>query len=290
MKKIILLLFIFPSILLAQVYSNVKILPQQTIMNAIARDTGGVVAMNTYSDQSIMAALGERESMGTSVSGEDIWRGNELSPAPTSHTRIPLPSALGEQMTIVSESANDSSIGTGVRTVTFHLLDSDGNEFTETVTLNGTTEVDTIATNIRFVNDMHSSSVGSDGSAAGHIKVYKKGSSGLVYNMIHIGGNKSLVPVRMVPLGKTLSLKGWHLSEAQGKRVAIRLRSTDVHGTLLPGVFIFKDTNYIKAGSSGYLECNLKVPELSIIKISGWPDQAGAEVSVSWWGILSDNN
>ena len=35
----------------------------------------------------IMRALGERLTMGTTASGEELWRGNELADAPTSAPR-----------------------------------------------------------------------------------------------------------------------------------------------------------------------------------------------------------
>ncbi|GAF89365.1 unnamed protein product, partial [marine sediment metagenome] len=69
------------------------------------------VALGLAPGHSMMNALGERESMGTTAAGEDIWRGNELSPAPTSHVKIPTPDPAGEQMAVVSESVNDTSAG-----------------------------------------------------------------------------------------------------------------------------------------------------------------------------------
>lgn len=239
--------------------------------------------------KSIMSAMGEREAMGILSSGEDVWRGNELSPLPTSHVSIPLPDSGGEQMTIVSEDAADNSVGTGVRTLRIHYIDAAGAEQTEDIITNGLTGVNTVATNIRFVNDMYSLTVGSNGVSEGNIIIHKTGTVGLVYNMLFIGGNKSLVPHRMVPVGKNLIIKGWHLSEAQDKRLVFRIRSTDMNGELIPGVFCFKDTNYIRKTSSGQLDCNVYVPSLSIVKISAWGDQTGAEGSCAWWGVLSNN-
>lgn len=246
------------------------------------------VIAGEISDMSILRGFGERESMGTTATGEDIWRGNELTPAPTSHTSIPIPAAAGEQMTVVSESANDADAGTGINTLDIHYIDAAGDAQSETVTMDGTTEVDTTATDIRFVQHIHARTVGSAGVADGHVKIYKKGSSGLVYNMIHVGGNMSLVPNRMVPAGKNLLLMGWHCSEAQSKRVAFRLRSTDVDGELLPGVFCFKDVVYLNGRTMSINGPHALVPSLSIVKISGWPDAIGAEGSCSWWGVLLD--
>ena len=233
-----------------------------------------------------VTAFGERESMGTTATGEDIWRGNELSPAPTSHLVIPTPAEAGEQMTVVSESTNDTAAGTGVQTVSIHYLDAAGDEQDEIVTLNGTTPVNTVATDIRFVNDFHAQTVGTGGVAADNIKIYKTGSVGLVYNMIAAGGNKSLVPHRMVPRGKMLVITSWHAGEAQSKRVNVRIRSTDMYDELLPGVFCFKDTTFLNGTTTGNITLNTPIPALSVVKISGWPDAIGAEVGCSWAGVL----
>ncbi len=198
------------------------------------------VAKGNIEGHSIIAALGERESMGTTVTGEDIWRGTA--------TTIPTPASGGEQMTVVSDdNADNGASATGVLTV------------------------------------------GSNGVAEGEIIIYKKGAASTIYNMIAEGGNKSLVPHRMVPADKTLILKAWHCEEAQGKRVAFRIRSTDMHGSLIEGVFCFKGTSYIKQGETGELQLNTTIPALSIVKVSGWPDQSGGEGSCGWWGVLVDD-
>lgn len=238
----------------------------------------------------MLGGLGERESIGTTAAGEDMWRGNELTPAPTSHTTIPTPAAAGEQMTVVSESqADNGTTATGILTVLIHYLDAAGDAQIETVTLDGTTPVDTVATDMRFIQAIHSATVGSGGVADGHIKIYKTGTVGLVYSMIAAGGNMSLVPHRMVPLGKSCYVRGWHATEAQGKRVAFRLRSTDHLGTLFPGVFIFKDVAYLKQAASPHMVVAFKAPALSIIKVTGWAIAINGEGSCAWRGVLVDD-
>lgn len=239
-----------------------------------------------------MTAFGEREGMGTTVTGEDIWRGNDLSATPSlpdSDTNIPTPAAAGEQMTFISESnADNGATATGVLTLRMEYLDDTGAEQTEDITMNGTTGVNTTATNIRFINDIYTLTVGTNGVAEGNIRVYKTGSAGLVYNMIAVGGNKSIVPHRMVPLGKKLVVTDWNAAEAQGKRIAFRIRSTDMSGVLIPGVFCFKDVLYLNK-SVGRGKPNFVAPALSIVKVSGWPDAASAEGSCSWTGELVDD-
>lgn len=239
------------------------------------------VEKGNVAGHTIINAIGERESMGTTATGEDIWPGVAVV--------VPIPADAGEQMEVVSDDVNDASAGTGVRTVEVHYLDASGNEQTETVTMNGTTGVALIATNVRFVQHIHTLTVGSNGAAVGLITIYKQGATTTIYNQIDIGGNMSLVPHRMVPLNKTLYFMGWNGTEAQAKRVSLRVRSTDEGGTLLPGIFLFKDLTYLKQTASGQMEPTIKMPALSITKVTGWASVAGAEASCSWWGVLVDD-
>ena len=238
-------------------------------------------------------AMGERESMGTTASGEDLWRGNELSNTPaalTSTTTIPTPAAAGEQMTIISESADDDVGGDGIEEVSVEYLDPAGDEQTTTVIMNGQTGVNLTPSDVRFVQSLSASDISAFGDvAAGHIRIYNTGTPALVYNMIAAGGNMSLVPHRMVPRAKTLYLQSWNGTEAQNKRCAIRMRSTDFGGVLRPGIFLFKSVAYLRASSSGDLPLRNVAPALSIVKASGWVAVSGAEASVYWCGILVDD-
>ncbi len=241
------------------------------------------IAYGLYEGLRWVDALGERESMGTTAAGEDVWKG--------SATTIPTPVDAGEQMEIVSSSAGDEDGpgGSGIITILLDLILADGTVILETVTMNGNTPVVLANDNVRFVNDMCAVTVGSNGVAVGEITIYKQGSSSTIYSMVAIGNNRAVVPRRMVPINKKLLLTGWHATEAQNKRVAIRLRSTDHDGILYPGVYCFKDTSYLKQSSSGHIPLHELIPALSVVKITGWPVVSGAEVGCSWRGILVDD-
>lgn len=236
---------------------------------------------------SVMSALGEFESGNVDAAGEDVCRWEDVGgPA-----RLPTPPDVGEQMTLISsDNADNGATTTGVLTVRIQYLDATGTEQTEDVTLNGTTGVNTVATDIRFVNDMYALTVGSNGVAEGNITLYAFGGAIAtdLYQFIALGGNKSLVPHRMVPVSKTLYLMGWHADEASAAaRCVFKLRSTDMNGVLIPGVFCFKDVAYLNGASTGELELHgVPVPALSIVKVSGWSDAINTEGSCGWWGYL----
>ena len=251
------------------------------------------VSLGNVTGHRIMRALGERENIQTTAMGEDLWRGNDLAAAPTSHLLIPTPAAAGERMTLDSESdADNGATATGALTVRIHYLDADGDEQIETVTMNGQTAVNTDATDIRFVQDLQVATVGSNTVAEGNIFIHKFGTAGLVYSMIAAGGNQSLVPHKMVPRAKILHLRNWMGSEmTTAKRTIVRLRA-DCSNASPPikqsNVFLFKSTMMLD-GASAQQPLAYAIPSMSIVKASAWSQVNGAECAIHWWGILVDD-
>lgn len=225
-------------------------------------------------------AFGERMSCSTVVTGDDVWNGTAAT--------VPLPDqTTGEQMTLVSTSASDASAGTGVRTVDIHYLDATGNEQHEIVTLNGVTPVNTVATNIRFNQAIHSNSWGTGLVAAGDITIYRTGDATRVYNKIGAGTNTSLNTSRMVPYGRTAYIKSVSCSGASNKAVAVRFRVTSTHEDALITSYAFqvKDSFFLQnSGSVKEFPCPVTAPALSIIKMTAWSVQAGGDVAGSWGG------
>jgi hypothetical protein len=106
---------------------------------------------------------------------------------------------------IVSSSTNDTSTGTGARTVTIIYLDQTGaGPFTETVTLNGTTAVNFVNTNHCYIENIIVASVGSGGSNAGTITLKTGvGGAGTTVGAINIGDNRTFWAHHYIPSGKT---------------------------------------------------------------------------------------
>lgn len=116
---------------------------------------------------------------------------------------LAVPSASGVQMTIASTSVNDTAAGTGIRTVEMHYLDINLAPKSEIITLNGTTGVTTVATDIRFIQCFHMLTYGTGRVAAGEITA-KNG--GTTYSIIKTGERRCASSARMVPAGKRLIL------------------------------------------------------------------------------------
>jgi len=253
-----------------------------TIINP--SDNGLEVAKGNVDGTTGFYSLGERSSVGTTATGEDVWEGTA--------TTIPEPPDVGEQMTLVSTmAADDIDSGTGIQTVRIEYLDATGAEQTEDVDLEGVTTVNTMATDIRFVNAIYAVAVGSGGVAAGIITIYKLATPATVYNMIAVGGNMSMVTNRMIPLAKSFYLTGWNATaNVAAKPVTVRIRSTQRNGALLDGVFLFIDSAALELASYTYKwAVPVCIPALAIVKVSAWTGGAGASVSAGFDGYLVDD-
>lgn len=123
----------------------------------------------------------------------------------------PLPSlitfpASALQMTVSSSSANDTSAGTGARTIVVQGLDANYNEVTETVTMSGQTAVTMTASLLR-VNYAYVATAGSGNSAAGDIYIgtgtVTAGVPATVYDVIKFDYNNTTTGSYTIPAGYT---------------------------------------------------------------------------------------
>jgi len=109
-------------------------------------------------------------------------------------------SLSGAQMSFVSSNANDIAGGTGMRTLAMGYIESATLlSKTEVITMNGTTPVLSVATNIRFINSLTMLSAGSGGKNLGAITATN---GGLTYGAISIGHRVQASAYRMIPFGK----------------------------------------------------------------------------------------
>jgi hypothetical protein len=241
------------------------------------------IAAGSLAGHISLPGFGERESVAlpTGNIGIDVWGGVA--------DVIPHPVVAGEQMTVVSTSAEDGVAGTGVLTIRIEYIDGNGEAQVEDITMNGLTPVNTVATDIAFVNHMFTTSRGSNGVALGNIDIYKLGDASTIYNRILAGGNKDLTIAIRVPANTTYFINEWHCAVTGNKPTAVRLRSTDWSGVLYDGddpVFIFKDTAFIGEGNFDRdFDPPIKVPGGSTIKVSTWAQQAGAFITAGIGGF-----
>lgn len=137
--------------------------------------------------------------------------------------------ATAQQMEVVSSSTDDdgSPEGTGIQVVTVTYLDNTYAEKTEDITLNGTTAVATVATNILRVNHLRAKAIGTGGVAAGNIDI-RATTDTPIYSRIAVGYTRARNAAYTVPLGKTLyivSAKFSATGSATGKDAIFTVRA-----------------------------------------------------------------
>lgn len=185
------------------------------------------------------------------------------------------------QMQIASTSVDDAAAGTGLRTVEIYYLDADYAEHVETITLNGTTPVLTVATNILRVNQMHAATVGSGTIAAGTVSLTAVGGA-VTYSTIPVGRNYSRQAIYTVPAGYMFDLEQWQVSSGSTgahfcqHTLVATCDEADVHA----GVFLPKDEQGTQNGGMvvNYPFAFESFPARTDIKVAIISDGASANV------------
>ena len=198
--------------------------------------------------------------------------------------------STGLQMSIVSTSAQDGPGGTGVRSIIVHYLDADLVSRTETVTLNGTTPVLTVATNIRWVGEIHLLTYGTDKAFAGDLTVTNAGTR---YKFILAGSRTTRSSAYRVPAGKRLIVHTLYAGATSGTSaakvtvdfVASRINDTsfaDVGLLVTQGTIALQDSSVVLADGALYA-----IPEGEIIALRATTDNS-ATITGGFYGWIED--
>ncbi len=202
----------------------------------------------------------------TSTSLEDMWEAGG---------QYVFPPAGGIQMEVRSTGAgeaNDTAAGSGVQQVMIHYLDASYLQKFEFVEMNGAAPVNTRATDILRVQNMHASRVGGGGVAAAEITL-EDTTSAVEYTRIRTGINTSLTGVWTVPGDQVLYISEWEtaaIAQTANKTAEFLLRATSsFHGILLPGIFNVKDISHLTSGQvETFFNLPLKIPARADVKVS----------------------
>lgn len=110
---------------------------------------------------------------GVTVSRATGYVGTSAAAGAAIRATVYTPQGTNAQRSIKSSSVNDTSAGTGARTVTINYLNTSFQLKSETITLNGTTAVNTVSTDIAFIENIIVSTVGTTGGGnAGTISLF----------------------------------------------------------------------------------------------------------------------
>lgn len=248
-----------------------NILSSEQALHVTDRNSLGIIGNLNHgpTDRQLVQVFGRNLVVNNTL--EDAWDG------PTSLYVFP---TTPIQMRVVSSSVNDTLAGTGTQKLEIHYLDTDYLEQTEIVNMNGTTPVNTVATNILRINRVHTKQIGTNGTPVGNISVTNTAGT-VTYGYLTAGLNIARQAIYTVPAGKTLYVTKWQASSGSTGNHFCQtvLRATSEYGVRLPGVFLVQD----EVGTqNGAIEIDyaipLVMPEKTDIRISNVSDAVNANV------------
>lgn len=215
------------------------------------------------------------------TSEESVWPDGGTIPHPTS----------ASVLKISSSSANDTSAGTGARTVFIEGLDGDYNVVSETVILNGQTAVNTTNSYL-YVNSFYVVSVGSGGENAGNINAgtgtVTAGVPAVLYDIIATGYNSRTTGHYCVPAGYTGYLIQGVFSSGQASGSTAVTGFLKQHGT--DGILRVGAVTTVNNSTADYLfEMPLQIPEKNCVGATAIGASANNAVS-SYFNIVLIKN
>jgi len=121
-----------------------------------------------------------------------------------------LPVIAGADIDVVSASTDDdgSPVGTGANTIKVTYLDDNFNQYTEAITLNGTTEVEMTEQNISFIQKAEIATSGTGLASAGAITIVDVTGGG-VHAIIDAGSKETGNCTWKIPAGHTGYVHGF---------------------------------------------------------------------------------
>jgi hypothetical protein len=124
--------------------------------------------------------------------------------------------ATNGQRSFASSNPGDAAAGTGARTILLTYYDQTcAGPFTETITMNGTSRVNTVATNICFIESIKVLTVGSNGSNLGTITMFTQPTSGgTTIGTVAVGDNQTFWAHHYVAAGTTCYIFGFSVNNA----------------------------------------------------------------------------
>lgn len=192
----------------------------------------------------LFTVLGNRTSFANSTGFHDLC---EFLSSDLVYAQV----TTSTNLEIVSTSANDTSAGTGTRSVKVVYLNNSG-ILTESpaINLNGTTPVSAGFT-ASAILWMESASGGSSQTSAGNITLRNVATPTIIYEQITAGGNKSLSGRFTVPSDCTAYLVDYDLA-AINQTMDIRLRATVDSLTRINNVdrFLFQTRKFLASGQN----------------------------------------
>lgn len=255
-----------------------------TILSSITRQGtfepfGLQVSRGQIAGHSTVIVFGYNADVDTTE--ESVWPDGGTVPHPTT----------ASVLKISSSSTDDTSAGTGARTVYIEGLDGDYAVVSETVTLNGQTAVNT-TNEYMYVNSFYVLTVGSGGANAGNINAgtgtVTAGVPAVLYDIIATGFNNRTTGHYCVPAGYTGYLVQGQLTAGQASGSTSITAKLTQHGT--DGLVRVAAITTLNNGVASYnFEMPIQIPEKNCIGAQAVGSSANNSVS-SYFNIVLIKN
>ena len=224
------------------------------------------ISEGSVSGYSIWHKSGYNAKIDSGAAGEDLWVVGGALNLPIAEQGMEVRSS-----DILDDGAPANS---GALTVTIHYLNLVGTEKSETVTMDGTTNANTVATDIYRVQTFRIATCGTGGKAAGIIDVRNKADHTTVYSSIGLGYTRARNSGYRVPKGKTLYITSMTVSAtgvAAGKDVvfALLMKYDDKSSTVLDFYMPYAEIGVVDGSFYREFEIPIKVPESVDLKVRG---------------------
>ena len=185
----------------------------------------------------------------------------------------------------------------GIRSIEIHYLDNELAEQTEIISLTGASLVNSVATDIRFINDMHVYTFGS-GSSPGIGRGHAQGNitaeyQGTVYAKIGINQRLQKSSARMVPKGKKLFVADTTVGSTSGTadaRCTFTLVANKYNSKLFDNPFLFIPINAMSTQDNSVLftlPVPLEFPEGTVVAFEFSRDKT-CSVEAAFHGWIED--
>ena len=240
------------------------------------------VAKGNIAGHSVVNKFGSVPDVDSATTFVAVWEGAQGD-------YLGFNATAAEIATVASSDANDTSAGTGARTVRVMGLDENFEEQEEDVILNGTSLVDTVKSYIR----LHRAKVltaGTGGSNAGVISIAQKVTTANVFAEMPIGNNMTMIAAFTIPAGKDAYVYDWFVGINKKTASAMNARLL-----MRPpgGVFQVKEELAINSAGTGYVSREYTLPKNTIagktdIVIVVNSDSVNASASAGFDLILID--
>jgi hypothetical protein len=201
------------------------------------------------------------------IGTEDIWATGGTFVPPTSATTV----------NFVSSSPADAAAGTGARTLTIQGLDGSYNQVTETLTMDGATQVPT-ALSYFIIHDVIVATAGTGGANAGTITTIWTGGGTPSGPSVAIGKGQSQFCIYQIPAGYTGFIEQFGGGTQGGTTLDIELFVKP-----FGGVYNFKGKMSLNSTGTSQDDRDFKYPikvlEKSIVKLTGTAGANNTDVS-----------